>query len=67
MRRWPPGPLQIDDTARRLFLSAILALWDRGMDTDQIARTLRNDEGTIERGLHEALALRKREAPCKSD
>jgi hypothetical protein len=54
-------PVYEPDTERRLFLSAILALWDRGMDTDQIARTLRNDEGTIERGLHEALALRRRE------
>lgn len=45
---------------RKLFFSAILALWDRGMDTDQIARTLGEDQSGIERALHEALELRRR-------
>lgn len=46
---------------RRLFLSAVLSLWDRGMDTDQIARTLGEDQAGIERTLHEALEKRRRQ------
>jgi hypothetical protein len=46
---------------RQLWVSAILALWDRGFDTWQIAKTLRDDQAGIERGLHEGLALRRRE------
>ena len=46
---------------RQLWVSAILALWDRGMDTQQIARTLNEDQASIERGLHEGLAQRRHE------
>jgi len=46
---------------RKLYLSAVLELWDRGFDTWQIAMTLRDDQATVERALHEALTMRKRE------
>jgi len=49
------------ETGRALYLSAVLALWDKGMDTVQIAKTLRDDQAHIERALHEALDRRRRQ------
>ena len=48
-------------TTRLLFLSAVIELWDRGFDTSQIAQTLKEKEQTVERALHEAKDLRRRE------
>jgi len=52
-----------NDTQLRhsLYLSAVLALWDKGFDTWQIAQTLHDDQAAIERALHEGLAIRRRE------
>ncbi len=47
-------------TIRKLYMSAILALWDRGFDTAQIAKTLNDKEFAVERGLHEALGIRRK-------
>lgn len=47
-------------TIRKLYMSAILSLWDRGFDTAQIAKTLNDKEYAVERGLHEALSIRRR-------
>jgi len=46
---------------RKLFLSAVLELFRQGMDTVQIAAVLEHREYTIERALHEALTLSKKE------
>lgn len=46
---------------RQLFLSAVLELFSRGMDTDQISIVLNDKEPMVERALHEALTLRKRQ------
>lgn len=45
---------------RTLFLSAVLELWHRGFDTQQIAKTLNDDQSHVERALHEALDLERR-------
>jgi hypothetical protein len=47
---------------RQLYLSAVLSLWDKGMDTYQIAKTLNDDQANVERGLHEALSIRRKDA-----
>jgi hypothetical protein len=47
-------------TIRKLYLSAIIELWDRGFDTCQIAKTLNDKEFAVERGLHEALGIRRK-------
>jgi len=47
-------------TQRDLYLSAVLALWDRGLDTLQIADTLGDKEQHTERALHAALDRRER-------
>ena len=49
------------ETQRALYLSAVLSLWDKGMDTQQIAKTLRDDQAHIERALHEALNERRKQ------
>jgi hypothetical protein len=50
-----------DATHRRLYLSAVLELWNRGFDTFQIAKTLKDDQATVERALHEALEIIRQE------
>lgn len=41
-------------TRRALFCSAVLSLWQKGFDTQQIAETLGEDQAGVERALHEA-------------
>lgn len=53
-------------TERLLFMSAVIELWDRGMDTLQIAKIIREPQEAIERALHEALDLRRKEHNEKS-
>lgn len=46
---------------RRLFLSAVLELWRRGFDTWQIGKTLNEDQAGVERALHNALDLERKQ------
>jgi len=46
---------------RRLYLSAVLELFRRGFDTQQIAKTLRDEQHAVERALHEALDRERKE------
>lgn len=50
-----------DETRRRLYLSAVLELWNKGFDTFQIANVIREDQASVERALHEALELIRKE------
>jgi hypothetical protein len=56
-----------DEVRRMLLLSNVIELWDRGMDTDQIARTLARQQEEIERALHEALEERRRQKALEDD
>jgi hypothetical protein len=49
-----------DTLTRDLYLSAVLALWDKGLNTADIAETLREHQAHIERALHMALELRQK-------
>jgi hypothetical protein len=49
-----------DPTLRDLYLSAVLSLWERGMDTWQIAKTLNETQANTERALHAALDKREK-------
>lgn len=50
-----------DETRKRLYLSAVLELWNKGFDTFQIATTIKEDQASVERALHEALELIRKE------
>jgi hypothetical protein len=49
-------------TIRLLYLSAVLELFDLGLDTWEISKTLKNQECMVERALHEALTMRRNNA-----
>lgn len=52
-----------EQTQRKFYLSAVLELWRKGFDTYQIAKTIRDKESSVERGLHEALELERKGKP----
>jgi hypothetical protein len=51
---------QDSPTRRDLYHSAILSLWDKGLDTWQIAQTIGDTEADVERALHVAIDRRVR-------
>lgn len=56
-----------DVLMRELFLSAVLGLWERGFDTWQMAKILTESQAHVERALHEALEIKRRERNAKKN
>ncbi len=56
------SPRDEPSTLRLLFVSAVMELWQKGFDTQFIAKTLREDQALVERALHEGINMRRKAA-----